>query len=476
MSTIGLKGGKENPNDTIVNLTGQLLSDEQMEVLKLGLRYGLVTRPNHFEIMSVAEDVWDQVSKLDNFKEGHYVQDKVKNSLRSFTYNYIDLDLTEFRLSRSQIKTLHELTETFSILKPDKGNGIVVMKRSDYISSVKSLFTNPSKFKKLGSDPTPSRLSSLQQYLNVLLKRGEISEQEYSFMRPKSAHFARAHGLPKIHKTYQTLPPFRPIVDTTNTTHYNVGKFLASLLNPLAQNEFTLSDSFEAVSNIQNIPQHLFNDGYQFVSFDVESLFTNVPLKRTVNIILNRIFTDKLLDTNLRKRTLKKLILDCCNKTTFSFDSQIYEQTNGVSMGSSLAPVLANIILTEFEENIVSNPLKDGTIKYYCRYVDDTLVLIKPADISTVLEKFNKFDKNLKFTVDTFPDGVVHFLDIKIENNTTDVYYKDTHTGQYTHFSSFEPFSRKTTWIKSLFHHASKLCSTKELFDKQIGKIKQFMS
>ena len=130
---------------------------------------------------------------------------------------------------------------------------------------------------------------------------------------------------------------------------------MASLLNPLAQNEFTLSDSFEAVSSIQNIPQHLFNDGYQFVSFDVESLFTNVPLKRTVDIILNRIFTDKLLDTKLLKRTLKKLILDCCNETTFSFDHQIYEQTDGVSMGSSLAPVLANIILTEFEEDIVSN-------------------------------------------------------------------------------------------------------------------------
>ena len=53
----------------------------------LGLRYGLATRPNNFEIMSVAEDVWDQVLKLNNFKEGRYVQDKVKNSLRSFTYN-----------------------------------------------------------------------------------------------------------------------------------------------------------------------------------------------------------------------------------------------------------------------------------------------------------------------------------------------------------------------------------------------------
>ena len=110
-------------------------------------------------------------------------------------------------------------------------------------------------------------------------------------------------------------------------------------------------------------------------------------------------------------------------------------------MGSSLAPVLADIILTEFEENIVSNLLKDGTIKYYRRYVDDTLVLIKLADISTVLEKFNKFDKNLKFTVDTFPDGVVHFLDIKIENNTTESITK-IHT----------PASTRTFRVLSLSH------------------------
>ena len=47
-------------------------------------------------------------------------------------------------------------------------------------------------------------------------------------------------------------------------------------------------------------------------------------------------------------------------------------------------------------------------------YVDDTLLLIKPNDIPTVLSKFNAFDKNLQFTVDTFADGVIHFLDIKI--------------------------------------------------------------
>ena len=95
----------------------------------LGLRYGLATRPNQLEIMAVAEDVWRQISRLDIFKQGRYVQDKIKNSLRCFTYNYIDLDLKDFRLGRKKIDILNKLTERFAILKPDKGNGIVLLNR-----------------------------------------------------------------------------------------------------------------------------------------------------------------------------------------------------------------------------------------------------------------------------------------------------------------------------------------------------------
>ena len=111
-------------------------------------------------------------------------------------------------------------------------------------------------------------------------------------------------------------------------------------------------------------------------------------------------------------------------------------------MGSALGPVLANIILSEFEKLIVSDLIKSGVIKFYRGYVDDTLVLIKPSDIPEILNKFNTFDKNIQFTIDTFPDNVIHFLDILISSDNTDVYYKSTHTGQYTHFSSFEPFFR----------------------------------
>ena len=64
---------------------------------QLGLRYGLATRLNKFEVMTIAEDVWEQISRQNLMKEGQYIPQKIKNSLRAFSFNYIDLDLKEFR-------------------------------------------------------------------------------------------------------------------------------------------------------------------------------------------------------------------------------------------------------------------------------------------------------------------------------------------------------------------------------------------
>ena len=151
----------------------------------------------------------------------------------------------------------------------------------------------------------------------TLYKRGEITEDEKKLMRPKFGQIGRAHGLPKIHKQFNNIPSFRPIVDTTNTLHYNVGKYLANLLNPLTQNDFVVKDSFEAVNKIHNIPPELFICGYRYYSFDVTSIFTNVPLSKTINIRLERVYKHKLINTKLRKYTLKKLLKDCCTKTAF---------------------------------------------------------------------------------------------------------------------------------------------------------------
>ena len=69
----------------------------------------------------------------------------------------------------------------------------------------------------------------------------------------------------KISKEFSNIPKFKPILDTTGMLYYSVGTFLASLLNPLSMNEFTLKDSFDAVNEIENLPSHLFDDGYNYV-------------------------------------------------------------------------------------------------------------------------------------------------------------------------------------------------------------------
>ena len=81
-------------------------------------------------------------------------------------------------------------------------------------------------------------------------------------------------------------------------------------------------------------------------------------------------------------------------------------------MGSSLAPVLANIILTEFEKVVVTSLMKNGILKFCCRYVDDTLVLVKEDQIDKILKAFNSFHNNLRFTVDKFEnEDKLHLID-----------------------------------------------------------------
>ena len=62
-------------------------------------------------------------------------------------------------------------------------------------------------------------------------------------------------------KTFINIPEFTPLIDTTGSSHYFVGKYLAQLLHSWANNECVLKDSFEAVNRIQDIPSSLFVNG-----------------------------------------------------------------------------------------------------------------------------------------------------------------------------------------------------------------------
>ena len=101
------------------------------------------------------------------------------------------------------------LCQNVAILKPEKGNGIFCLDNQDYVNSVEQLFKDHTKFKILEKDHRITQMTTLQNYLQNLCNRGEISKAEFNQMRPKNEKPARAHGLPKIHKTFTNNPKFR---------------------------------------------------------------------------------------------------------------------------------------------------------------------------------------------------------------------------------------------------------------------------
>ena len=123
----------------------------------------------------------------------------------------------------------------------------------------------------------------------------------------------------------------RPILSATNTYNYQLAKWLEDKLKPLSTNEYTVSDAFRCAEEIRSLSV---KEQDLLVSYDVSALFTNVPLKETINIIVDKAFTDdwfnRTYSLNLQRQDLMKLLEVSTSNQLFQFNGQFYEQTDGV--------------------------------------------------------------------------------------------------------------------------------------------------
>jgi len=92
------------------------------------------------------------------------------------------------------------------------------------------------------------------------------------------------------------------------------------------------------------------------VSYDVSSLFTNVPVDVTIEILAEKAFKDnwfnKEYDLNITKTDLIELLEIATKKQLFQFEGNLYEQVDGVAMGSPLGPLMANAFMCNTEEKL----------------------------------------------------------------------------------------------------------------------------
>ena len=145
-----------------------------------------------------------------------------------------------------------------------------------------------------------------------------------------------------------------------------------------------------------------------FCIFWHRSLFTTVPLKKNIKCIFNRVIHKKKISTALSERSLKKLLLDVCTKTTFSFSKKLYVQIDGVSVGSRLGPFMTNMIMTKLERVVIKDLLNANN--FYIGYMDDTLVLKKKSDVAIVLQALDGFHKHLNFSFENKNNFLVFWL------------------------------------------------------------------
>ena len=464
----------------ILNLSDYTLSDAEKFVLSNGLDFCLPPKNvNREEVFAEFEILYAQLARQQPISSNELNSLKARLSDLAHAYCGTPVDLGDFNMHKEHFHAIKSLrsNEQILITKPDKGSGVVILNRSDYIQKMGNILEDKTKFLNMGSvnlhDNTAKNEQKLQKRLLDLVNQNILARDVYDRIRPTGSQRPRMYGLPKTHKEDT---PFRPILSMIGSSQHELAKWLAEILAPVLKSysSHCIKDSFTFANFIQNCnlePTKAF-----LCSFDISSLFTNVPLDETIGICADAFYRGHLDCPPFPEDTFKELMLIATRGVEFSFNNQMYKQLDGVAMGSPLGPALANIFVGFHESRLFDNTVKPGV---YFRYVDDTFVIFSSElDCDCFHGKLNLLHPALNFTVEKEQNNSLSFLDVLVEKEgtgfLTSVYRKPTFTGQYIRWNSFSPKSRKISLIKTLVHRALMICSKTKL-GSELDRVKQLL-
>ena len=181
----------------------------------------------------------------------------------------------------------------------------------------------------------------LNKELLAMNKRDEINDQLHSKMRSTGGKFARLYVLVKVHKAET---PLRPLLSLPGSSYENHNKILAKFFDIIdgAIIETNPKDAREPNENIALDPDEA------IISLDVKSLYTNVPLKKAIEIALQKLYSQQS-PPEIQRATMKRLLNMAVSKVYCKCNGSWYVQVDGLAIGASLAVILVNLWLKEFE-------------------------------------------------------------------------------------------------------------------------------
>ena len=177
--------------------------------------------------------------------------------------------------------------------------------------------------------------------MKSLEKSGSLTTDQYKKIKAIGSRPGLLCGIFEVHKgIIGVCLPFRPILSAIGTPSYKLAKLLLPKLSSITFNEFTVRDSFAFAEEIVHQDDKLFMS-----SLDVDSLFTNIPLKETINICTNLLYKNVDVIEGTNKSESKNLLSLATQESYFMFNDILYKQKDGVAMGSPLGPTMANVFL-----------------------------------------------------------------------------------------------------------------------------------
>jgi hypothetical protein len=420
-----------------------------------GLNFAVT--PHRIPFENIITGIESGIDKLTQ-KEAETIRQKTCNILRSSKLPKPNITHEE----RQAIKKLNS-NDQIIVLPADKGNTTVILDKNDYDSKITSLLSDTSTYKIHNRDPI-TYLEKTTKSLIMASPSLDSNRKKCLIPREKSSRMPKFYGLPKVHKDGA---PLRPIVSAINSPTQPLAKYLAWRLQPhVIKSKSFVKNSEDFIQKIQDIK---IEEQDILVSFDVVSLFTNIPTDEAVDIIKNRLeyLTDDIIT----------LISHCLNNTYFTYKNTIYKQIRGTPMGSSLSPGVANLFMSDLEERLLQNARLKPAV--WLRYMDDTFVVWKHGreELDSFLNYLNTIHPSIKFTMEVESNDRLAFLDVlvyKRDNGTLGhtVYRKPTHTDRYLNADSHHHPAQIASVAHTLVERARRLADPVHLED-ELNTVKQ---
>ena len=178
------------------------------------------------------------------------------------------------------------------------------------------------------------------------------------------------------------------------------------------------------------------------------------------------------------RKNIKNLLFLCIKNIHFTFENNIYQEKDDVAMESPLRPVLAETFMVHSKRTLM--PKLEKFMKFWKRYVDDTIPYIKLDFITYVNDILNKFHENIKFTDEVECNDIRSFLDVLLMRNNgkseTTAFRKETNNNIYLHWRSFAPITWKKGTLRTLFRSTYTVYSNNNLLQEKLQHIEKYFT